>query len=342
MRQGYATLAVVGVAACVAAFALNYQPQSTSLYTNLSADEREFVKYTSLFGKSYATKEEYEFRQQLFKNTLEFIRAENSNSENFFTVGVNKFADWTPAEYKRLLGHKSLGGAKNYPAASVNVNVSLPASVDWRKEGAVNPVKDQGQCGSCWAFSAVSGLESRYKIAKGTLYSLSEQQLVDCCKYGGSMGCNGGDEDQALEYSQDKGMMSEDNYPYTAQDGSCAYDSRKLTPVKNVGRTLVTPNSAISLKTAIADGPTMVAIEADTMVFQFYSGGILNSPSCGTDLDHAVIAVGYGVDQTKGEYYIVRNSWGPTWGLNGYVNIAGGKDGNGVCGIQMDAAYPEF
>jgi len=144
MRQGYATLAVVGVAACVAAFALNYQPQSTSLYTNLSADEREFVKYTSLFGKSYATKEEYEFRQQLFKNTLEFIRAENSNTENFFTVGVNKFADWTPAEYKRLLGHKSVGGAKNYPAASVNVNVSLPASVDWRKEGAVNPVKDQG------------------------------------------------------------------------------------------------------------------------------------------------------------------------------------------------------
>lgn len=342
MRQGYATLAVVGVAACVAAFALNYQPQGSSLYSNLSAEETEFIKFSSLFGKSYGTKEEYEFRQSLFKNTLAFIRSENVKSENAFTVGINKFADWTPQEYKRLLGYKPIRGAKNYPVAEVDANVSIPASIDWRTEGAVNLVKDQGQCGSCWAFSAVSGLESRYKIAHGTLYSLSEQQLVDCCNYGGSMGCNGGDEDQALDYVRDKGIMSEANYPYTAQDGNCAYNSNKLTPVKNTGHTLVKANSALALRTALAAGPTMVAIEADTAVFQFYSGGILNSKSCGTDLDHAVIAVGYGVDATKGDYYIVRNSWGPTWGLKGYVNIAGGSDGNGICGIQMDAAFPNF
>lgn len=156
------------------------------------------------------------------------------------------------------------------------------------------------------------------------------------------MGCNGGDEDSALDYVRDKGLMTEKDYPYTAYDGTCAYNSAKVTPAKPTGHTMVKANSYIALKTAIAAGPTLVAIEADTNVFQFYSGGILNSASCGTDLDHAVIAIGYGVDATKGEYYIVRNSWGPTWGLKGYVNIAGGKDGAGICGIQLDASFPNF
>ena len=342
MRKGYATLAVVGIAACIAAYAATYQPQTSSLYSNLSADDMEFIKFTALFSKSYGTKEEFDFRSALFKKTLDFIRSENARNENTFTVGINKFADWTPAEYKRLLGYKPHGGAKNYPVAEFDANVSLPTSVDWRNEGAVNPVKDQGQCGSCWAFSAVSGVESGYKIKGGTLFSLSEQQLVDCCNYGGSMGCNGGDEDSALDYVRDKGLMTEKDYPYTAYDGNCAYNSGKVTAAKPKSHTMVKANSYVALKTAIAAAPTLVAIEADTNVFQFYSGGILNSASCGTDLDHAVIAIGYGVDATKGEYYIVRNSWGPTWGLKGYVNIAGGKDGAGICGIQSDASYPNF
>lgn len=149
------------------------------------------------------------------------------------------------------------------------------------------------------------------------------------------MGCNGGDEDQALDYIRDKGIMSENDYPYTAYDQDCAYDATKVTPVKPTGHTLVQPaNNAVALKTAIASGPVSVAIEADTFVFQFYTGGILNSAQCGTDLDHAVVAVGYGVDSVKGEFYIVRNSWGASWGDKGYVRIAGGKDGAGICGIQ--------
>jgi C1A family cysteine protease len=156
------------------------------------------------------------------------------------------------------------------------------------------------------------------------------------------MGCNGGDEDQAMDYARDYGMMSEANYPYTAMDGNCAYDKNNLTPVKPVNHTLVTPNKALAVKTAIAAGPVSVAIEADSFVFQFYSGGILNSAQCGIDLDHAVVAVGYGVDSAKGEFYIVRNSWGASWGDKGYVRIAGGKDGAGICGIQQDVAYPNF
>ncbi len=135
--------------------------------------------------------------------------------------------------------------------------------------------------------------------------------------------------------------MSEEAYPYTAQDGECKYDKENLTPVKPIGHTQVQQNSSLALKQAAATGPVLVALEADTLVFQFYTGGILNSPQCGIELDHAVVVVGYGVDNIYGEYYIVRNSWGPDWGVNGYINIAI-KDGPGICGIQRDASYPNF
>jgi C1A family cysteine protease len=343
MRKGFASIAIVGVAACIAVYALTQQPQSSSLYTALSTEDMEFLKFVSLHGKSYGTKEEFEFRSEIFKKTLANLSLENSRNENTFRLALNKFADWTPAEYRRMLSYRPLG--KNNKVAAVS-NVQLPTSIDWRDQNAINPVRDQGQCGSCWAFSAVGAMEPRIFIKgidKNGLLKLSEQQLVDCA--GGSYGnegCNGGDMGAAFQYAQDYGMMNRTDYPYTAQDGNCAYNADKVNKGKPSGNTQVTPNSALALKTAIADGPVSVAIEADTFVFQFYSGGILNSASCGTDLDHAVIAIGYGVDATKGEYYIVRNSWGPTWGLKGYVNIAGGKDGAGICGIQSDASYPNF
>ncbi len=342
MRKGFASIAIVGVAACIAVYALTQQPQSSSLYTALSADDMEFLKFVSLHGKSYGTKEEFEFRSQIFKKTLANIATENSNSENTFRVALNKFADWTPSELKRILSYRALG--KNTKVAPLT-NVQLPTSIDWRDKNAVNPVRDQGQCGSCWAFSAVGAMESRAfirAIDTHGLLQISEQQLVDCA--GGSYGnegCNGGEMNTAFQYAQDYGMMNRTDYPYTAQDGTCVYDANKVTKVKPSGNSAVTPNSAIALKTAIADGPVSVAIEADTFVFQFYSGGILNSAKCGTDLDHGVVAIGYGVDTSKGEYYIVRNSWGGSWGMRGYINIAI-KDGPGICGIQMEPVYPDF
>ena len=253
---------------------------------------------------------------------------------------LNKFADWTPAEFKRIL---SLKPRTSNGAAMPSSNVSIPASIDWRTEGAVNAVKDQGQCGSCWAFSAVAAMEGRWKIKSGNLLNLSEQQLVDCSGSYGNEGCNGGWMDQGFEYAKDFFMMTQADYPYKAIDQSCAYNAAKATPVKTTGAgfTDVTQNNANELKVAIAAGPVSVAIEADTFVFQFYSGGILNSKNCGTNLDHGVAAVGYGVDTTKGEYYIVRNSWGASWGLKGYVNIAI-VDGAGICGIQMQPSYPNF
>jgi C1A family cysteine protease len=217
MRKGFASIAVVGVAACIAVYALTQQPQSSSLYTALSADEMEFLKYVSLHGKSYGTKEEFEFRAEIFKNTLAKLQTENSRNENTFRLALNKFADWTPAEYKKILSYRPLRGNMNVAPLQ---NVQLPTSIDWRDKNAVNPVRDQGQCGSCWAFSAVGAMESRAfirAIDKNGLLGLSEQQLVDCA--GGSYGnegCNGGDMGAAFDYAKDYGMMNRTDYPYTA------------------------------------------------------------------------------------------------------------------------------
>ena len=342
MRTGFASLAVVGVAACIAVYALTQQPKSTFLSSNImTSEDLEFLKYVSKFSKSYGTKEEFEFRAEQFKNTLVKISDENSKNDNTFSLGLNKFADWTPSEYRRILSYKPSKKSDRKTVQQSFENVEIPASVDWRAEGKVNPVKDQGQCGSCWAFSTIGAIEPRYAIKTGTLLSLSEQQLVDCAggTYG-NQGCNGGDMGTAIQYSHDFGNELESDYPYTALDGTCTYDKNKVKVTPAQGPTNVATNNAAALKAAIAEGPVSVAIEADTFVFQFYSGGVLNSKACGTNLDHGVVAVGYGSNAGK-DYYIVRNSWGSSWGLSGYVNIAI-VDGEGICGIQMEPVYPTF
>lgn len=196
MRKGYAvSLAVVGVAACVAVFALNSLPKQTTLYNALTVEDQEFMKFVAKYGKSYGTKEEYEFRSQQFKQSLAKIHMNNARNDVTYNLGLNKFADYTPAEYKRLLGFKKQQrGIENIQI----LNPSNEDSVDWRQKGAVTKVKDQGQCGSCWSFSATGSMEGHYQIQFGTLYSLSEQQLVDCSQAQGNEGCNGGWMDSAF------------------------------------------------------------------------------------------------------------------------------------------------
>lgn len=337
MRKGYASLAVVGVAATVAVYALTSMdtPKSTSFNT-LTSEDLEFMKFVAKYGKSYGTKEEYEFRLQQFKTAYSTIQSENSKNGNTFTMGVNKLADLTNAEYKRLLGYRRAGLKANSEEKELPTD-NLPASIDWRDKGAVNAVKDQGQCGSCWAFSAIAAIEGHHAVKTGELLSLSEQQLVDCSK-NGNEGCNGGDMSLAFQYAEKEGLELEDAYPYAGVDQDCQADASK-EKVKVTADHAVPVNNAKQLKAAIAEGPVSVAIEADTMSFQFYSSGVYNSADCGTTLDHGVAAVGYGSENGQ-DYYIVRNSWGAWWGENGYIRIAI-KDGEGICGIQMEPVYPD-
>jgi C1A family cysteine protease len=210
------------------------------------------------------------------------------------------------------------------------------AAVDWVAKGAVSPVKDQGQCGSCWAFSAVGSIEGAHQIAGNPLTQFSEQQLVSCSTSYGNLGCNGGLMDSAFQYVEKNGLCTETDYPYTAKSdflhcraSSCA------TAVKITGYTDVKSLDESALLAAATAAPVSVAIEADTQVFQLYSGGVFDNARCGTQLDHGVLVVGYGTD-TK-DYWKVKNSWGSSWGESGYIRMVRGKN---MCGINTQPSFP--
>jgi C1A family cysteine protease len=295
------------------------------------------MSHITEFSLSYGTVEEYEFRFQQWLMKQAHIEEHNAKEGQTYTVAHNKFSTWTDAEYKRILGYKPMEDSKLTATASFP-NATVAASIDWRTKGAVNPVKDQGQCGSCWAFSSTGALEGAHAIKTGTLLSFSEQQLVDCD--GLSAGCNGGNQSTAFRYWETSKAEVESAYPYTAVTGrTCKYSAASATAVDVTTFTKVTADSVSDMKAALNIAPLSVSIEADKSCFQMYSSGVFNNTNCGTSLDHAVLAVGYGTDATAGDYWIVKNSWGVSWGEKGYIRIAI-VSGKGICGVQMGPLYP--
>lgn len=314
---------------------------AASISNNLDADWKE---YKAKHGKSYEATEDA-MRRGIWEKNLKKIATHNidaSNGLHSYTLGMNVFGDWSHEEFLiKMTGFnmtKNMNKAKGHRFLKSS-NVQIPDSVDWRDKGYVTPVKDQGQCGSCWAFSAVASLEGQHFKATGKLVSLSEQNLVDCSGKFGNMGCNGGLMDQAFSYIKaNKGIDTEESYPYTARDGKC-----KFKPA-DVGATLtgftdIPSGDEDSLTNAIATvGPISVAIDASNESFQLYSSGIYDEPDCSsTELDHGVTAVGYG-SNSDGEYYIVKNSWNTSWGMQGYILMSRNKDNQ--CGIATSASYP--
>ncbi|XP_076901985.1 vignain-like [Bidens hawaiensis] len=288
--------------------------------------------------------EEKRRRFNVFKANVLHVH-ETNKMDKPYKLKLNKFADMTSHEFRSLYAgskirhHRMLQGDRIGNKTFMYANVkSVPSSVDWRKKGAVTPVKDQGQCGSCWAFSTVAAVEGINKIKTNELVSLSEQELVDC-DTSENQGCSGGLMDVAFDFVKKKGgLTKEDYYPYTALDGKC--DSQRVnSPVVSIdGHEDVPKNTERALMKAVAHQPVSVSVDAGP--FQFYSEGVYTG-ECGTELDHGVIAVGYGTTLDGTKYWIVKNSWGEDWGEKGYIRMQRGiSDKRGICGIAMEASYP--
>ena len=316
--------------------------------------EARFDRWLATHGKAYACPKERAKRLAIFADNAEFVRVHNeahAAGKKSHWLGLNHLADLTREEFKHMLGYdasKKRVESSSPPVDAANweyADVTPPETMDWVSRGAVTPVKNQGQCGSCWAFSTVGAVEGVVAVKTGDLISLSEQELVSCAKIGGNNGCKGGLMDNGFEWIvENRGVDDEEDWGYLAKDRRCNWFKKRRAKAASIdGFKDVPRNDEDALKKAVSQQPVAVAIEADHREFQLYSGGVFDG-ECGTNLDHGVLVVGYGYDgESAGHkhYWTVKNSWGAKWGEEGYIRIArGGMGPAGQCGVAMQASYP--
>jgi len=299
--------------------------------------QKTFLNWMTEHGKTYSNAEEFAHRMEVFATNLEYIENWNNNPSSTFTLAMNQFGDLTHQEFKdRYLNLRFAQRPKNTDPALLNVK-DLPDTWDWRKLGAVTAVGNQEQCGSCWAFSVTGTVEGCHKITTGKLVALSQQQIVDCDTT--DDGCDGGLMDNAFQYvMKNGGLDSLACYPYQGQEGNtCGYNKSccvsTLTSFKDV-----TTGSESALQAATYLVPVAIGLDASPFSFQYYSSGVYYDPTCSsTELDHSALTVGWGVTSNGTDYWIVKNTWGTSWGMQGYILMARNK-GNS-CGVATMASY---
>ncbi|WOK97680.1 hypothetical protein Cni_G06388 [Canna indica] len=302
---------------------------------------QKFKQWMTRYGREYKDEAEKLYRLGVFTNNSKYVDAFFKSGERSYSVGLNQFADLTNEEF--LAGHTGLKQSNaSKPTAShfsYDDVTTVPATVDWRSRGVVTSVKDQGSCGSCWAFSSVAAMESIILIKKRKQLDLSEQELVDCDFF--NSGCNGGWMNDAFDFViRNGGITSEAKYPYVGRQRVCRVAELRDNAATISGFVDVPDNEERALMVAVAQHPVSVAIDAGGLDFQLYTGGVFSGP-CGTTMNHAVTVVGYGEDGRGNKYWIAKNSWGASWGDGGYVLMKKDvEEKEGLCGIAMHPSYP--
>ena len=290
----------------------------------------EFTKFALKYNKTYETVDEFFHSMLAFIDNLEEIS--KHNERNTYQLEINEFADIPNFIFRKVVyPSNEVRGSQCSGSYKSSYNESLPDSIDWRDHGVVTPVKNQGQCGSCWAFSSTGAVEGAYALKTGNLTSFSEQQLIDCSKSFGNDGCNGGLMDDSFKYLMNHKLCSESDYVYKGEDGNSCQKCVGITEVS--GCRDVKSGDDTELKKVVSQQPVSIAIEADTFGFQFYKSGVY-SGKCGTNLDHGVLLVGYGTEGGE-DYWLVKNSWGTNWGDSGYIKIK-----QGLCGVNLQPSIP--
>jgi len=300
-----------------------------------------FHTFMSVHNKTYSDAGEYRRRYKIFRSNMKLVGRLQAGERGSGVYGATQLADLTPQEFRRnYLGYRRLRDDPDihWPPATIP-DISLPDSHDWRDLGAVSPVKNQGMCGSCWAFSTAGNVEGQNKVVNGELVSLSEQELVDCDSR--DAGCNGGLMENAYKTLLEiGGLESEKDYGYDGADEACKFNRSKVA-VRVSGGLEMPTNETQMAQWLFKNGPIAVGLNAFAM--QFYWGGVSNPPSllCSpSGIDHGVLIVGFGVHTTRWlqrvqPYWIIKNSWGASWGENGYYRL---YRGDGVCGINLAAS----
>jgi C1A family cysteine protease len=317
--------------------------ESQSLHESTMRDL--FSQWKDSNGKHYSSQLEHEERFKIFIDNYNYAKSYNSDPQHTEILGLTLFADLTNQEFRALIPRNPHLGlrSKQIRESIEDVEIDgsgLPASVDWRTKGVILPDFLQGQCGSCWAIVVAQTLSSLNAIKGGTLTAYSVQQIMDCSTSFGNNGCNGGLPDQAFNYTSQYGVQTAASYPYLAVEEKCKYNASGVV-YKNTGWINVSPGNSVALATALVNQPVSVAIESDSSVFQFYTGGVITSKQCGTELDMSILAVGYSSENNQ-DYWILQNQFGPNWGLQGYVYVAKSNSTNnpGICGVAQEANYP--
>ncbi|NXP59359.1 CATL1 protein, partial [Chloropsis cyanopogon] len=307
--------------------------------------EEAWQGWKSLHAKEYPGEAEA-LRREIWEQNLRYIQQHNreeSQGKHSYRLAMNHFGDLTNQEFNELMnGHIPLPREEPAPLFRASAALKAPPKVDWRDKGYVTRVKAQGDCGSCWAFSATGALEGLMFRRTGKLVPLSEQNLIDCTQKLGNKGCGGGLALRAFEYVREHGLSSERAYPYRGTDNSrCRYNSRYRAATCSGFKVLPHGDEVALMQAVAAVGPVSVSVDATGPAFQFYSSGIFACPPDQQKLNHAMLLVGYDRVQSRNctmNYWIIKNSWSVGWGEKGYMLLL--KDDGNHCGVASRASYP--